>query len=67
MPFYWRQLPNLRYKPRPQIIPGKDHLTACNRHFEEQISKYGRQVLINLVSEKFLITIISCYKDFFVL
>lgn len=50
MPFFWRQLPNLRYKPRPHIIPGRDHLNAFNRHFEEQIAKYGRQVLVNLVS-----------------
>lgn len=50
MPFYWRQLPNLRYKPRPHLIPGRDHLSACSRHFEEQLAKYGKQVLVNLVS-----------------
>lgn len=50
MPFFWRQLPNIRYKPRPELIPGRDHLNACNRHFDEQIEKYGKQVLVNLVS-----------------
>ncbi|XP_065363611.1 phosphatidylinositol-3-phosphatase SAC1 [Calliphora vicina] len=52
MPFFWRQLPNLRYKPRPHLIPGPDHMNAFNRHFEEQIAKYGRQVLVNLVDQK---------------
>ncbi|XP_061402641.1 phosphatidylinositol-3-phosphatase SAC1 [Musca vetustissima] len=52
MPFFWRQLPNIRYKPRPVLVPGEDHLGACERHFEEQISKYGRQVLVNLVDQK---------------
>lgn len=50
MPFFWRQLPNIRYKPRPVLVPGEDHLGACERHFEEQIAKYGRQVLVNLVN-----------------
>ncbi|XP_037934666.1 phosphatidylinositol-3-phosphatase SAC1-like [Teleopsis dalmanni] len=52
MPFFWRQLPNLRYKPRPELIPGKDHLLAFSKHFDEQIMLYGRQVLINLVDQK---------------
>uniref|UniRef100_A0A1A9ZB97 Phosphatidylinositol-3-phosphatase SAC1 n=1 Tax=Glossina pallidipes TaxID=7398 RepID=A0A1A9ZB97_GLOPL len=51
MPFYWSQLPNLRYKPRPHKINGKDHLLACKRHFEEQIALYGQQVLVNLVNQ----------------
>lgn len=49
MPFFWRQLPNLRYKPDPELVPGKDHLRACNKHFETQIMLYGRQVVLNLV------------------
>lgn len=51
MPFYWSQLPNLRYKPRPHKVNGKDHLLACKRHFEEQIALYGQQVLVNLVKK----------------
>ena len=66
MPFYWRQLPNLRYKPKPQLIQGKDHLTASQKHFEAQIGLYGRQVVVNLVkySEvflKFLFLQIICF------
>lgn len=49
MPFYWRQTPNLRYKPSPELVPGKDHLVAAMKHFDLQIELYGRQVLINLV------------------
>lgn len=54
MPFYWRQLPNLRYKPNPELIPGKDHLAACQKHFDAQTRLYGRQVLVNLVFIYFL-------------
>ncbi|KAH8303598.1 hypothetical protein KR018_006076 [Drosophila ironensis] len=49
MPFHWHQLPNLRYKPRPTLIPGKDHSGACAQHFTEQVSLYGSQVAVNLV------------------
>uniref|UniRef100_W8BM43 Phosphatidylinositol-3-phosphatase SAC1 n=1 Tax=Ceratitis capitata TaxID=7213 RepID=W8BM43_CERCA len=52
MPFFWRQLPNLRYKPDPELTPGKDHLGACTKHFETQIMFYGRQVILNLVDQK---------------
>ncbi|EDV39515.2 uncharacterized protein Dana_GF24443, isoform A [Drosophila ananassae] len=52
MPFHWHQLPNLRYKPRPRLIPGKDHLGACSLHFSEQLRLYGSQVAVNLVDHK---------------
>ncbi|KAL5277196.1 SACM1L family protein [Megaselia abdita] len=52
MPFYWHQTPNLRYKPPPEIVPGKDHITSCSKHFDEQLAFYGRQVCINLVDQK---------------
>ncbi|XP_017104062.2 phosphatidylinositol-3-phosphatase SAC1 isoform X2 [Drosophila bipectinata] len=52
MPFHWHQLPNLRYKPRPSLIPGKDHLGACSLHFSEQLRIYGSQVAVNLVDHK---------------
>ncbi|KAH8378820.1 hypothetical protein KR009_001636 [Drosophila setifemur] len=52
MPFFWHQLPNLRYKPRPTLIPGKDNLAACGTHFAEQLSLYGSQVAVNLVDQK---------------
>lgn len=52
MPFYWRQTPNLRYKPPPEIVQGKDHLLACMKHFDVQLQLYGKQVLVNLVDHK---------------
>ncbi|XP_068141812.1 phosphatidylinositol-3-phosphatase SAC1-like isoform X2 [Drosophila tropicalis] len=52
MPFHWQQLPNLRYKPRPRLIPGKDHLAACTAHFKAQLELYGEQVAVNLVDQK---------------
>lgn len=52
MPFFWRQLPNLRYKPDPELVPGKDHLAACSKHFEAQVMLYGRQIILNLVDQK---------------
>lgn len=52
MPFYWHQTPNLRYKPPPEIVPGKDHIASCIKHFDEQLAFYGRQVCINLVDQK---------------
>ncbi|EDW76978.1 uncharacterized protein Dwil_GK21146 [Drosophila willistoni] len=52
MPFHWQQLPNLRYKPRPRLIPGKDHLAACTAHFNAQLELYGEQVAVNLVDQK---------------
>uniref|UniRef100_A0A0K8TMQ9 Phosphatidylinositol-3-phosphatase SAC1 n=1 Tax=Tabanus bromius TaxID=304241 RepID=A0A0K8TMQ9_TABBR len=52
IPLFWRQTPNLKYKPAPQIIPGKDHFSACIKHFDAQLCQYGRQVLINLIDHR---------------
>ncbi|CAD7090352.1 unnamed protein product [Hermetia illucens] len=52
IPGYWRQTPNLRYKPPPEIVEGKDHLTACAKHFDGQFMMYGRQVIINLIDHR---------------
>ncbi|XP_033230794.1 phosphatidylinositide phosphatase SAC1 [Belonocnema kinseyi] len=49
IPLFWQQAPNLKYKPRPQLIPHEDHQTACTRHFDAQIFHYGKQVLVNLI------------------
>ncbi|XP_030375208.1 phosphatidylinositide phosphatase SAC1 [Scaptodrosophila lebanonensis] len=52
MPFFWHQLPNLRYKPRPSLMVGKDHMSAFALHFKTQFGLYGKQVAINLVDQK---------------
>lgn len=52
MPFYWRQNPNLRYKPKMDLLPGKDHVLACKKHFDSQVQLYGKQVIVNLVDQE---------------
>uniref|UniRef100_T1HA14 Phosphatidylinositol-3-phosphatase SAC1 n=3 Tax=Rhodnius prolixus TaxID=13249 RepID=T1HA14_RHOPR len=52
MPFFWQQWPNLRYKPRPTIIQNENHVEAFNKHFEEQVLEYGKQIIVNLVDQK---------------
>uniref|UniRef100_A0A182J223 Phosphatidylinositol-3-phosphatase SAC1 n=1 Tax=Anopheles atroparvus TaxID=41427 RepID=A0A182J223_ANOAO len=52
IPLFWQQMPNLKYKPRPQLLTGGDHLIACSRHFDDQCRRYGTQVLINLIDHK---------------
>lgn len=49
IPLFWQQAPNLKYKPKPQLIPHEDHQTACTKHFDAQIFLYGKQVLVNLI------------------
>lgn len=49
IPLFWQQAPNLKYKPKPQLIPHENHLIACARHFESQIFHYGKQIIVNLV------------------
>jgi len=49
IPLFWQQLPNLKYKPRPSLIPTENHAEAFIKHFEAQIYDYDRQVIINLI------------------
>lgn len=47
---FWTQYPTLKYRPIMQITQNENHLEAASNHFNEQISIYGQQILINLVS-----------------
>lgn len=49
---YWRQTPNLKYKPPPEVVPGRDHLGAFAKHFDAQLRTYGQQVLVNLIDQR---------------
>lgn len=49
---YWRQTPNLKYKPPPEVVPGRDHLSAFAKHFNAQLRTYGQQVLVNLIDQR---------------
>ncbi|UJR27975.1 hypothetical protein I4U23_009233 [Adineta vaga] len=50
VPCYWKQFPNLRYKPRVSVIPSSNHVSAFRQHFEEQEYYYGKQFLISLTN-----------------
>lgn len=53
MPFFWSQMPCVKYMPKPKVI-GSDHdnKSVMTAHFEEQTSVYGEQVIINLINQK---------------
>ncbi|KAG0424248.1 hypothetical protein HPB47_000043, partial [Ixodes persulcatus] len=52
IPLFWSQLPDLRYKPPPTLSNGYDHLQGFQKHFDNQIFTYGKQVIINLIDQK---------------
>lgn len=52
IPLFWRQTPNLKYKPPPELVAGRDHLIACSKHLDAQMIHYGRQVLVNLIDHR---------------
>lgn len=49
IPLFWKQDPNLRYKP-PPTLTDDNHEEAFGWHFESQVMLYGRQVAINLIN-----------------
>ncbi|KAI8071575.1 SacI homology domain-containing protein [Gongronella butleri] len=52
IPVYWAQLINLKYTPRLWVGDSKKSAAAARLHFDEQISVYGDQLLVNLVNTK---------------
>lgn len=52
IPLFWQQRPNLKYKPPPTLEPNQAHADAFRKHFNSQVSLYGRQVIVNLVDQK---------------
>ena len=52
IPIYWYQTPNLKYKPRPKINSGRDHLHAYQLHMDSLVMHYGKQVLVNLIDHR---------------
>ncbi|XP_052861180.1 phosphatidylinositol-3-phosphatase SAC1 [Anopheles cruzii] len=51
IPLFWQQMPNLRYKPAPKLLNDVDHLTPYSKHIDDQLARYGRQILINLIDQ----------------
>eukprot|EP00033_Pygsuia_biforma_P003711 GCRY01004064.1.p1 GENE.GCRY01004064.1~~GCRY01004064.1.p1 ORF type:complete len:668 (-),score=58.18 GCRY01004064.1:177-2180(-) len=53
IPVYWQQMVSLKYTPKVTLETlGSDIDQAFRRHFETQISKYGKQTVINLIDMK---------------
>jgi hypothetical protein len=52
IPLFWAEVNNLRYQPDMQVMDRPDTLKAFSTHFEEQVSLYGPQSVVNLVNTK---------------
>ncbi|GAA6005280.1 hypothetical protein JCM11491_002644 [Sporobolomyces phaffii] len=52
VPVYWAEINNLRYKPDLKIMDLSSTIESLSRHFDQQISLYGSQILVNLVNQK---------------
>ncbi|TFK57545.1 hypothetical protein OE88DRAFT_1651318, partial [Heliocybe sulcata] len=52
IPVFWAEVNNLRYKPDLQVMDYPDTADAMRKHFEDMISHYGAQDLVNLVNHK---------------
>ncbi|AOA60638.1 Phosphoinositide phosphatase [Komagataella phaffii CBS 7435] len=50
VPVSWAEVNNLRYK--PSLFIGTSNLPSTRLHFDEQISEYGTNYLVNLVDQK---------------
>ncbi|KAL2315401.1 Inositol polyphosphate phosphatase [Schizosaccharomyces pombe] len=52
VPAFWAEVNNLRYKPLMVANSASMAAAAAKKHFDEQISIYGDQVVVNLVNCK---------------
>lgn len=53
IPLHWSQRPNLRYKPKPELMSSKgEDTTSLQRHLDSQVITYGKMMVINLVDQK---------------
>ncbi|XP_076448962.1 phosphatidylinositol-3-phosphatase SAC1-like [Babylonia areolata] len=51
IPLFWSQRANLKRLPSP-TIQSTNHMSAFQKHFDDQIYNYGYQVIVNLVNHK---------------
>ncbi|OWF37982.1 phosphatidylinositide phosphatase SAC1-like [Mizuhopecten yessoensis] len=49
IPVFWKQRPNLKYKPKIAIDTANHH-EVFKRHIEDQVFYYGEQVAVNLIN-----------------
>lgn len=52
VPVYWAEVNSLKYVPNLQIRGVETAVDAARQHFDEQISLYGSNYLVNLVNQK---------------
>ena len=52
VPVYWAEVNDLHYTPKLQIRGVETAVSAARKHFDEQISLYGENYLVNLVNER---------------
>ncbi|KAK3987074.1 phosphoinositide phosphatase SAC1 [Cladorrhinum sp. PSN332] len=52
VPAYWAEVNTLKYTPKIQIRAIEAAYPAAKKHFDEQISIYGDNYLVNLVNQK---------------
>ncbi|GAB7358529.1 hypothetical protein MBLNU230_g2592t1 [Neophaeotheca triangularis] len=52
VPVYWAEVNTLRYTPKLQIRGVESATAAAKKHFNEQISLYGENYMVNLVNQK---------------
>ncbi|XP_050397632.1 phosphatidylinositol-3-phosphatase SAC1 [Patella vulgata] len=51
IPLFWFQRPNLKRMPLPSISSTSNHMDGFQRHFDDQVYNYGKQVIINLINQ----------------
>ncbi|KAI9712167.1 MAG: hypothetical protein M1812_007005 [Candelaria pacifica] len=52
VPVYWAEVNNLHYVPNLEVRGVESAVAAAKEHFDEQISVYGDNYLVNLVNQK---------------
>ncbi|EIN13658.1 hypothetical protein PUNSTDRAFT_117371 [Punctularia strigosozonata HHB-11173 SS5] len=52
IPIFWAEINNLRYMPDLQIMELPDTMEALQAHLRDQVSRYGKTALINLINHK---------------
>lgn len=52
VPVFWAEINDLHYTPKLQIRGVETAVGAARRHFNEQISVYGENYLVNLVNQR---------------
>ena len=55
IPLLWEQMVNIRYKPDPNLLPGRSENTqhiVFSRHCDDQMKRYGSVVAVSLIDQK---------------